>query len=84
MSDEATVYSKPQLEIFADDVKCSHGMTVGQFDEESLFYLRSRGIGEAAARTMLVHAFAFDITEKIKIPALRAHVDELIASHLPN
>ncbi|WP_295129263.1 Fe-S cluster assembly protein SufD [uncultured Chitinophaga sp.] len=83
LSDEATVYSKPQLEIFADDVKCSHGMTVGQFDEESLFYLRSRGIGEAAARTMLVHAFAYDITEKIKIPALRAHVDELIASHLP-
>ncbi|UYQ94632.1 Fe-S cluster assembly protein SufD [Chitinophaga horti] len=83
LSDTATVYSKPQLEIFADDVKCSHGMTVGQFDEESMFYLRSRGIGEAAARTMLVHAFAFDITEKIKIPALRAHVDELIASHLP-
>lgn len=83
LSNEATVYSKPQLEIFADDVKCSHGMTVGQFDEESMFYLRSRGIGEAAARTMLVHAFAFDITEKIRIPALRAHVEELISSHLP-
>ncbi|HEU4632817.1 MAG TPA: Fe-S cluster assembly protein SufD, partial [Flavisolibacter sp.] len=63
LSDNATVNTKPQLEIFADDVKCSHGCTVGQLDEEALFYLRSRGISEKAAKSLLVHAFAIDILE---------------------
>src|SRR5678809_1256209 len=66
LSDTATVNTKPQLEIFADDVKCSHGCTVGQLDDEGLFYLRSRGINEKAARSLLVHAFAIDILEHIK------------------
>jgi Fe-S cluster assembly protein SufD len=68
LSDEATVNTKPQLEIFADDVKCTHGATIGQLDEEPLFYLRSRGIPEDTARKMLLNAFADDIAERIKIP----------------
>ncbi len=71
LSKEASVNTKPQLEIFADDVKCSHGATTGQLDEESLFYLRSRGIGEAAAKRLLLHAFANDVLERIKIEPLR-------------
>lgn len=71
LSKEATVNTKPQLEIFADDVKCSHGATTGQLDAESLFYLRSRGIGEAAAKRLLLHAFANDVIERIKIESLR-------------
>ncbi len=70
LSDEATVNTKPQLEIFADDVKCTHGATIGQLDEEPMFYLRSRGIPEDTARKMLLNAFADDIAEKIKIPEL--------------
>lgn len=70
LSDEATVNTKPQLEIFADDVKCTHGATIGQLDEEPMFYLRSRGIPEDVARKMLLNAFADDIAEKIRIPAL--------------
>lgn len=77
-SPNATINSKPQLEIFADDVKCSHGTTVGQFNEESLFYLRSRGVGEESARGMLVNAFAFDVTNKIENEALRNYVEHLI------
>lgn len=65
-SDAASIYSKPQLEIFADDVKCSHGSTIGQLDPEALFYLKSRGIDEEDGRSMLVNAFAFDVTEKIE------------------
>lgn len=78
LSEKATVNAKPMLEIFADDVRCSHGATVGQLSREALFYLQSRGIGEAAARDLLVNAFAFEVTEKIKIPALEAYVNELI------
>lgn len=70
LSDSATVNTKPQLEIFADDVKCTHGATIGQLDEEPMFYLRSRGIPEDAARKLLLNAFADDIAEKIKIPEL--------------
>jgi Fe-S cluster assembly protein SufD len=70
LSNDATVNTKPQLEIFADDVKCTHGATIGQLDEEPLFYLRSRGIPEDAARKLLLVAFADDIAEKIKIPEL--------------
>ena len=82
LSDGATVNTKPQLEIFADDVKCSHGCTVGRLDEEGLFYLRSRGISESIARSLLVHAFAIDILEHIKPAALREYVDQLIFERL--
>jgi Fe-S cluster assembly protein SufD len=70
LSNEATVNTKPQLEIFADDVKCTHGATIGQLDEEPMFYLRSRGIPADVARKMLLNAFADDIAERIKIPEL--------------
>jgi len=83
ISKKATINSKPQLEIFADDVKCSHGSTVGQFSEDALFYLRARGIGEDTAKGLLINAFAFDITEKIGIPALRAHINHLIEGQIP-
>jgi Fe-S cluster assembly protein SufD len=82
LSEGANVNTKPQLEIFADDVKCSHGCTVGQLDEEGLFYLRSRGIGEDTARSLLVHAFAMDILEHIKPAILRSYVDKLIFERL--
>jgi len=82
LSDGASVNTKPQLEIFADDVKCSHGCTVGRLDEEGMFYLRSRGINERTARSLLVHAFAIDILEHIKPIALRDYVDMLIFKRL--
>jgi Fe-S cluster assembly protein SufD len=82
LSNEASVNTKPQLEIFADDVKCSHGCTVGQLDEEAFFYLRSRGISEKAAKSLLIHAFAVDILEHIKPEKVRAYVDRLIAERL--
>ncbi|MGE5519346.1 MAG: Fe-S cluster assembly protein SufD [Candidatus Dadabacteria bacterium] len=82
LSDSASVNTKPQLEIFADDVKCSHGCTVGQLDEEALFYLQSRGINKEAARSLLVHAFAIDILEHIKSEPIRAYVDEMISHRL--
>jgi Fe-S cluster assembly protein SufD len=75
LSDEATVDTKPQLEIFADDVKCTHGATIGQLDPESIFYLRARGIGLEVARKMLLHAFASEIVNRISIEPLRDHLD---------
>ncbi|HLS37263.1 MAG TPA: SufD family Fe-S cluster assembly protein, partial [Sphingobacterium bovisgrunnientis] len=74
--------TKPQLEIFADDVKCSHGCTMGQFDDEALFYLRARGIGEESARILLVHAFAFDVTSRFSNEVVRAFVEDLVAKGL--
>ena len=82
LSDAASVNTKPQLEIFADDVKCSHGCTVGQLNEEGLFYLQSRGITEKNARSLLLHAFAVDILEHIKPAAIREYVDRLISERL--
>jgi Fe-S cluster assembly protein SufD len=82
LSENASVNTKPQLEIFADDVKCSHGCTVGQLDEEGLFYLRSRGISEKVAKSLLVHAFAIDILEHIKPEPIREYVDRLISERL--
>ena len=82
MSESATVNTKPQLEIFADDVKCSHGCTVGRLDEEGMFYLQSRGISEKIARSLLVHAFAVDILEHIKPEPLRNYIDQLISERL--
>ena len=78
LTDDATINTKPQLEIYADDVKCSHGATTGQLDRESLFYLRSRGIGEEKARSMLLAAFTREIIDKIKIEPLRHKLDKLI------
>lgn len=78
LSQKAVVDSKPQLEIYADDVKCSHGSTVGQFNKEALFYLKSRGIGEEKARALLIHAFAFDVTQKMPHEAVQAHINHLI------
>jgi Fe-S cluster assembly protein SufD len=83
ISKQATIDSKPELEIFADDVKCSHGSTVGQFSEDALFYLRARGIGEEAAKAMLIAAFAFDVTEKIKVQAVQRYINHLIDQHIP-
>lgn len=78
LSNDAVVNTKPQLEIFADDVKCSHGATIGKLNEESMFYLKSRGIGEEAATAMLIHAFASDVITSIKIPALREYLEKII------
>lgn len=82
LSDTATINTKPQLEIWADDVKCSHGATTGNLDKEALFYLRSRGIGETEARSLLIKAFAGDILEKIKIDSLKEYVEEIVANRL--
>ena len=78
LSKKAVVDSKPQLEIFADDVKCSHGSTIGQFNDDALFYLKARGIGEEKAKALLIHAFAYDVTEKIPLPAVQAYINQLI------
>jgi Fe-S cluster assembly protein SufD len=85
LSDDATINTKPQLEIYADDVKCTHGATVGQLDEESIFYLRSRGIGLEEARSLLIYAFANDIIGRIKVEPVRAQLEQtlLAAQHLP-
>jgi Fe-S cluster assembly protein SufD len=82
LSEGASVNTKPQLEIFADDVKCSHGCTIGRLDDESLFYLRSRGIPENIARSLLLHGFAVDILEQIKLAPIRDYVDKLISERL--
>jgi Fe-S cluster assembly protein SufD len=82
LSNTATINTKPQLEIFADDVKCTHGATIGQLDEEPMFYLRSRGISEQEARRLLLNAFADDIAEKIKIPELVAILESEIERKL--
>jgi Fe-S cluster assembly protein SufD len=82
LSDDATVNSKPQLEIFADDVKCSHGCTVGSLDEEAQFYLRSRGLSQGQARAFLLRAFALDILEPIRLAVLRTYIDQLISNRL--
>jgi Fe-S cluster assembly protein SufD len=82
LSDSATVNTKPQLEIFADDVKCSHGCTVGKLDEEALFYLRTRGISKENAQSMLLQAFASDMVAQIKPESLRKYAEELIVGRL--
>ncbi len=79
LSESAIMNSKPQLEIFADDVKCSHGATVGKLNEEAKFYLKTRGIGEEAATAMLIHAFASDVITSIKIESLREYLEKIIS-----
>ena len=78
LSNNALVNTKPQLEIFADDVKCSHGATIGQLDEEARFYLNSRGIGNEAATSILIHAFASDVITSIKIDSIRNYLEEIL------
>lgn len=82
LSDEASVNSKPQLEIFADDVKCSHGASIGQLDENEIFYLRARGIEERDAKSLLTYAFANQIVKKLEVEAVRNYVDDKLRSRL--
>ena len=82
LSDDAQIETKPQLEIFADDVKCSHGATIGQLDDDAVFYLRSRGIDPPTARQMLIFAFANELVEKVTVAPLRAQLTREIESRL--
>lgn len=82
ISDKATINTKPQLEIFADDVKCSHGCTIGQLDENALFYMQSRGIPTKEAKALLMYAFANNVLESVRIPEIRQRVKLLIANKL--
>jgi Fe-S cluster assembly protein SufD len=82
LSEGATINTKPQLEIYADDVKCTHGATIGQIDAEAVFYLRSRGIGLAEARNLLIQAFANDILDRIKFDPLRTSLRETLSARL--
>lgn len=82
LSADAEVDTKPQLEIYADDVKCSHGATVGQLDEAAIFYLRARAINEATARSLLTYAFAADLISRFSIPAIRNRVESVLSSKL--
>ena len=82
LTDKATMQTKPQLIIDADDVKCSHGATVGQIDQEALFYLRARGIDEDKARLMMMNAFAHEVIQEIKVEALRDRIDDLVEKRL--
>jgi Fe-S cluster assembly protein SufD len=82
LSDDARIDTKPQLEIFANDVKCTHGATVGQLDEDALFYLRARGVGAQQARDMLIQAFAGDVLGRIRIEPLRTSLEAHLATAL--
>ncbi len=83
LSDHAQVDTKPQLEIFANDVKCTHGATIGQIDETAMFYLRSRGLSEPAARSLLVYAFASEAIDRIQPQLLRAQLRQTLFDWLP-
>jgi Fe-S cluster assembly protein SufD len=78
LSDEAVINTKPELQIFADDVRCTHGATIGQLDAESLFYMRSRGIGKEQARSLLTYAFAQDIIDRIKVQGLKDSLERVL------
>jgi len=82
LSDKATINAKPQLEIFADDVKCSHGCTVGQLDETAMFYMQQRGIPKKEAKALLMYAFANSVIENVKIPELKQRITKIIANKL--
>jgi Fe-S cluster assembly protein SufD len=83
LSEEALVNTNPQLEIYADDVKCTHGATIGQLSSDALFYMRSRGIDLGTARNLLTYAFASDITGRIKLEAVRAELEKSLFARLP-
>jgi len=78
LSDEATIDTKPELQIHADDVRCTHGATIGQIDEEALFYLRSRAIGRREARSLLTYAFAQDIVDRVKVKPLAESLERIL------
>lgn len=80
LSDDAVINTKPQLEIYADDVKCTHGATIGELDPEALYYFRSRGIPVELARKMLVFAFANDVVQGVEVPAVRQHLESILLS----
>ena len=82
IGDKSTIYAKPQLEIFADDVKCSHGCTIGQLDEKAMFYMQSRGIPKKEAKALLMYAFSNQVIESIKIPELKNRITKIIATKL--
>lgn len=82
IGDKASINAKPQLEIFADDVKCSHGCTIGQLDNSALFYLQSRGIPQKEAKALMLFAFCNDVVEKIKIPGLKPRINKILAEKL--
>jgi Fe-S cluster assembly protein SufD len=82
LSNRARVDTKPQLEIFADDVKCAHGAAVGQLDPEELFYLRARGINPTLARNLLTYGFAEEVIGKIKIDSLRSELDQAVLNQI--
>src|SRR5204862_138754 len=82
LSEDAQINTKPQLEIFANDVKCTHGAAVGQMDEDAIFYLRSRGLSQHEARTLLIHAFAGDVLNRMKLETLRPRLDEELMRRL--
>jgi len=84
LSRDAEIDTKPQLEIYADDVKCTHGATVGQLDENQLFYLRTRGVGEHMARALLTYAFARDIVERVRVESLRTRLENLLLMRTPD
>ncbi|MCP3958550.1 MAG: Fe-S cluster assembly protein SufD [bacterium] len=83
LSKDALVHSNPQLEIFADDVRCTHGSTTGHLDDEAVFYLRSRGIGEEAARSLLTYSFAGEVLDEIRLEAVRKDLEEFLFTRLP-
>jgi Fe-S cluster assembly protein SufD len=83
LSEDAQINTKPQLEIFADDVKCTHGATIGQLAVEQMFYLRARGIGKAEAEAMLIHAFASEVVERIDLEPLRDQLEQFLLARLP-
>ena len=82
LSDDAEIDTKPQLEIYADDVKCSHGATVGQLDEDALYYLRSRAIDETTARSLLTYAFAGDVVSRFSLKPIRRRVENVLSKKL--
>lgn len=82
LSEDAVINTKPQLEIFADDVRCTHGATVGQLDEDAIFYLRTRGVGLEEARNLLTYAFASDVVDRIHVEPLRAELEKLLFTRL--
>jgi Fe-S cluster assembly protein SufD len=82
LSNKATINAKPQLEIFADDVKCSHGCTIGQLDDDALFYMQQRGIPEKEGKALLMFAFANTVLESVKIPEVKQRIAKIIANKL--
>jgi Fe-S cluster assembly protein SufD len=82
LSDDARINTMPQLEIYADDVKCTHGATVGELDDDSIFYLRSRGIGEDVAKNILIKAFIAEVIEKVENKDIKQYIEKLVDGYL--